>query len=144
MPTVFMSHPSQVLMQYLASGERMGKMTAYQAGKLSVALELLTQIKILHSMPLTEDSASLEGALQGFLVDQGLMDDAERWYERLDAWRTPTFVREASAPAGVSSARATHEGALSRTRRIRAWHEARRGQDESSTSATEPHHDAAM
>lgn len=117
--------------------------SGFEAGRIGVALELLTQIKILQSLPLTADSARMEGALNGFLVDQKLLDEAEKWYERLDAWRQPRFNAEGVGVRGdASSVRATPEGAVFRTRRIRAWHEEHRGQDDSSTSETEPPPDA--
>jgi hypothetical protein len=121
-----------------------------ECGRLAMALEMLTQMKVIRELPMTDLSIQLEGAFQAFLIDQGLLDEAERWYDRLDAWRAPKFIEEhggesaTSRVPGPASALATHEGALARTRRLRAQQEVHRDPPTSSTSESgEPPEPAA-
>ena len=144
MSAVFMSHPTTVLRQWLMQETPLGVVERdFNLGRLAMALEVLTQIKILHDLPLTELSAHVEGALQALLIDQGLMDDAEKVYEKLDAWRAPKFVADhgGDKPTGRVSGSASSvvapEGALARTRRLREALPAHRDPDDFATSASE-------
>jgi hypothetical protein len=139
-----------VLRQYVRESKReslqkggsgMG-MDDFQLGRLAVGLEMLTQLKILRDLPFTELTVQLEAAFQAFLVDQGLIDDCEVWYDRLDAWRAPKFVGEGVGATtrtafGASSLAASGEGALARTLRYRQSLEEHQSLDETATSASE-------
>jgi hypothetical protein len=141
-PSVFISNPTAVLQQYLSSHQRdkvVAKTDGFYWGRLAMALEILTQMKIVQSLPFTDLTIQLESAYQSLLVDQGMMDEAQKWYERLDAWRAPRFVAETPSRgtrglADVSSTAASLEGSLPRTRRLRASLLGRRGQGGDMTS----------
>ena len=124
-----------VLMQYLT--ESKAKVNSdFEFGRLAMALEVLTQIRILRDLPMTDLSIQLESAFQGFLIDQGLLDEAERWYERLDAWRAPKFVSEHGGESvtvtvrGPASAAAAPEGLIPQARRIHASQRERQSRDD--------------
>lgn len=150
MAAVFMSHPTTVLLQYLSKEDqvrRIGKKSPFEWGRLAMALEILTQMKILQSLPLTDLTIQLESAFQALLVDTGMMDEAERWYEKLDAWRTPRFIAESPIPRtsrafGASSVAASPEGSLPRTRRLRSLLPERQSPRDPKTSGSEELPDA--
>src|SRR5215471_7345814 len=146
---VFMSHPTMVLVQYLTQSKSKVN-SEFELGRLAMALEVLTQMKIVRSLPMTDLSIQIESAFQAFLIDQGLLDEVERWYERLDAWRQPKFLAEHGGESAVSTVRGpasalvVPEGSLSRVRKAHASQRERRDRDEASTSeSTEPPDEAA-
>jgi len=148
MPVTFMSRPTEVWQAYLAERKPLGERKAFKAGQLAVGMEILTQVKILRELPFTEQTTAVCVALETLLMDCGLYDDAERWYDRLDAWRAPRFeaavVRGDDVVRGASSVVATPEGAVARIKRLRALPWERRGLGEVSTSSSsEPPDEAA-
>jgi hypothetical protein len=118
MAVVFMSHPTAVLRQYLKRYPPREDLL-FGMGRLSMALEIMTQIKVLESLPYTQLTVQLASAFRTLLVDTDMADEAEKWYERLDAWRTPKFVEDhgISSVRGGVSALVAPEGALVRSRR---------------------------
>lgn len=121
MTAVFMSHPTAVLRQFLADQKIDGR--SFDWGRLSLGLEVMTQIKILETLPLTDLTVQLTSAFRTLLVDAGVADEVEKWYERLDAWRAPRFVsadRPTDRAFGASSSAVAPEGSLRRVRRLRA------------------------
>jgi hypothetical protein len=69
---------------------------SWHFGRLSMALEIITQIKILEEVRVLSDSARAESisALHTLLTDCGLDDIGYVMYEKLLAWRKPKFVAE--------------------------------------------------
>lgn len=125
---VFMRNPTEVLKGYMAE-----KGLTFEHGRLAMAMELLTEIKILEQLPLTDRTIELTAMLQAMLVDQGLIDSAELWYERLDAWRQPKFV-ELSVRERASGHVAPGRG-IAQTRRVHELQQGRRSQDALPTSS---------
>jgi hypothetical protein len=119
----------------MREGKRGMGMDDFQAGRLAVGMELLTQMKVIRELPFTELTVELEAMIMGFLVDQRLIDDAELWYDKLDAWRSPKFSAVEVVASDVSSPAASDEGALARIRRTRASLEAHRGPDDGPSAA---------
>lgn len=142
MGAVFMSEPTKVLAEYL-KGKEMSAGVIFETGRLAMALEVLTQIKILRSMPITDHAAEMEAAFVAFLVDQDIYDEAEKWYGRLDAWRAPKFNAEGVGTVvrkkafGPSSLAAAPEGALPRSRSAHASLGEHRDPDGLATSSPE-------
>jgi len=71
---------------------------AFSAGRLAMALEVVTVIRTLEEIPSImqpRESAVVISVLQTFLVDQGF-DWCYRTYDELSASRRPTFVPEPS------------------------------------------------
>jgi hypothetical protein len=110
---VFIREPSKVLLQYLGANQRVSATERYwiDVGCLSMALEIVTQIKAIESLAVTSDLGRAEAisALDTLLVDMQLKELAHEWYERLNRWRQPFFELESErapiAGAGALSSR---------------------------------------
>lgn len=96
-PEDFMSRPAKVFTAYIQlSRESEG---AFQLGMLGMALEIITRIKVLESLPVTTEVGRQEAitVLQTMLTELGISDYAYEWYERLSEWRRPKFQPDASS-----------------------------------------------
>jgi hypothetical protein len=107
---VFIENPSRVLTAYLkAKGLKSAYChPAYDCGRLAMALEIITQIKALESLPVVSDLGRQEAvtALYAVLTETGFEDEAYRWYEMLGEWRRPKFqgipvVVDEHVPPGI-------------------------------------------
>jgi hypothetical protein len=92
-PEEFMSEPAKVLKEFIQLSR--SSEGAYQLGCLGMALEIITRIKLLESLPITTEVGRQEAitVLQTMLTELGISDLAYEWYERLSEWRRPKFVR---------------------------------------------------
>lgn len=99
----FIADPTAVLIEYLRREQAIEPRNEFLLGRLAMCLEILTVIKTLEdeTVPmLTLQRMEIISVLQTLLVEQGMEDTASRWYEALNQWRQPSFVREPS-PAGT-------------------------------------------
>lgn len=123
----FIRNPSSLLRRRI---KRKAELIAFDIGRMAMAFELMTQIRILESQTVFSvvEVQPLIAALHTILVDTGL-DGPEMWeqYDRLSASRRPVFV--------------PHEPSLSDTV-ASVPHEASGRSDESSSPHVEP--DAAL
>lgn len=94
LPEGFMAEPAKVLHGYVTSGGMTLSEFGYQIGALSVALEIITRIKLLESLPITTEVGRQEAitVLQTMLTELGISDLAYEWYEKLSEWRKPKFI----------------------------------------------------
>lgn len=92
MPEEFMSEPSKVLKECIQLSRQ--SEGAYQIGMLGMALEVVTRIKLLESLPVTTEVGRQEAitVLQTMLTELGISELAYEWYDRLSEWRRPKFV----------------------------------------------------
>lgn len=107
----FMKDPSRVLKAYLDSSPgRPVDSLDYHVGRLSMALEIITQIKALEELPVMSDSARAQAvtALDTLLQDCGLRDVGYEWYDKLCEWRRVSLlplpvVPSERVPAGIAA-----------------------------------------
>jgi len=94
----YIMRPSELFKQYL--GEMMHE-TQFQYGMLGMALEIVTVIKTLESLPTASVGTRQEtiSVLHTLLQDLHLDEYAYEWYDRLNDWRRPKFLPE---PASVA------------------------------------------
>src|SRR5262245_35579115 len=88
----FIAEPTRVLQQYLREHQSQ-PMSLWDAGRLSMALEILTTVEVLEfATPVVGASPDPVNVLRTLLADVGMLDDAEEWYELLNVWRRVKFV----------------------------------------------------
>lgn len=157
----FIAHPTDTLKEYVrADGSRVDDFS-WHLGRMSMALEILTQIYVLEEFrPISTDIGRNEAisALWTLLIDCGLDQPAQEMYELLGRWRQLRFVSEqhaheheanaasdawpADEPRGLdpepSSGVASPRELTARTDRPRALPSGRRGPDEDASSTSEP------
>jgi hypothetical protein len=113
-PEEFMSEPSKVLKECIQLSR--SSESAFQIGMLGMALEIISRIKLLESLPVTTEVGRQEAivCLQTLLTEVGISDLAYDWYERLSEWRRPKFVSdEYEVPDALVSAAEARRDALS-------------------------------
>ena len=91
----FIADPSELFIEYLNSTGTTPRQLDYQLGQMSMALEIITQIKTLEELkPLTSDTGRAEavGALVTLLTDCGMLEVAYEMYSKLNQWRRHSFV----------------------------------------------------
>jgi hypothetical protein len=126
-----MKRPTQVLLKII----KLGDAESFQAGRMAMALELITVIKTLEDHPIMDftETRAVVNVLRTLIVDQDLTS-AYEVYDRLDELRKPVFVPVSDAEAlqsGDSSSQgASPASAPSRIRRIRSLLAARQSQDD--------------
>lgn len=107
----FIARPSHVFKQYVRSTGRLDN-TSYHMGMMALALEIITQIKVLEEMRYIASDLGREeavSALQTLLKDCGIHDVAYEMYDRLAEWRKPKFSplrphdELSHVPLGISS-----------------------------------------
>jgi hypothetical protein len=86
----YMSNPTLVLDEYLRSK---GIRKTFEYGQLAMALELVSLIKTVESIPVVTDVGRQEliTALHTLLQEKG-MDQAYEIYDALCRWRRPRFM----------------------------------------------------
>ena len=97
---MFIKDPTDVFHAYMRSLNRPSvNRESFDCGRLCMALEIITQIKLFEETPILSDAVREEcvSALHTILTDTGIEDEAYRWYEMLGEWRKPTFVTEPDA-----------------------------------------------
>ena len=101
-----MANPSNVLVAYLKVGGR--ELDLFKLGMLGMALEIVTRIRVLESLPITTDVGRQEAivCLHTMLVEMGLDDEAYQWYDVLGEWRKPKFVSDVASDLDVLSSAA--------------------------------------
>jgi hypothetical protein len=94
-----------VFRAYLKSTGRIDEL-GFQLGRMSMALEIITQIKALEELrAIASDLGRAEAvsALDTLLLDCGMRDVAYEMYEKLNGWRRPAFSPEPER-GGISDA----------------------------------------
>lgn len=88
----FIARPSSLFKRYVRSTGSLD-LGSYQMGMMAMALEIITQIKMLEEIKVMDDFSRAEAvsALQTLLTDCGLSDPAYEMYERLNEWRALKF-----------------------------------------------------
>jgi hypothetical protein len=104
----FMRRPTEVFESYMALEYGVPR-GWYKYGRLSMALEILTVMRLLdeHSGIVAHAQETIS-VLQTLLVDQDLFDDASMWYEKLSEWRRPKFYVVGDPDADASALEAPH------------------------------------
>lgn len=99
----FISRPSDTLWAYLREERAPGSRRWYEYGQLAMALEVVTLIKVVESLPVVGEVGRQEtvSALQTLLVDTGLSDYAWQVYDELGKWRRVKFLETEREPAGT-------------------------------------------
>lgn len=95
----YIADPTSVLLQFLKREHGLKPRREFQLGRLAMALELLTVIKTLEDelVPmLVMRRMEIISVLETFLLEQDLDERAKDWYDALNLWRQPSFVREPS------------------------------------------------
>jgi hypothetical protein len=89
---MFIARPSTLLKEFVAS---QGWNLDYDWGRMAMALEIVTQIKVLEEVKLMGDTARAQAvsALQTLLLDCG-MESAYEVYDLIGNWRIKTFSAE--------------------------------------------------
>lgn len=115
MPEDFILNPSALVLQELNS-EHWHELVreGYRVGRLTMALEILTVIKILESTPAATMTSRQETVvtLETLLRDTGQLRDAEEAYRKLSEIRRLKFkptVVPSSEPPGSASAGEVYE-----------------------------------
>lgn len=89
----FIARPSHVFKQYVRSTGSLDN-TSYHMGMMALALEIVTQIKVLEELKYIASDLGREeavSALQTLLKDCGIHDAAYEMYDRLAEWRKVKF-----------------------------------------------------
>jgi hypothetical protein len=97
----FMKWPTDVFVGFMARHSRRIGAGSFEAGRLAMALEIITVIRILEEYELIAEHEQVISVLQTLLRDQGLEERATAWYEMLDEWRKPKFYDDVSAALDV-------------------------------------------
>jgi len=93
----YMKNPSSTFYEYVQTLEAEGKPFTstewYLAGEMAFALEMITLIKDLESMPVVTERSRQEtiSTLVTLLRETGLWDTANDTYRTLCRWRRPKF-----------------------------------------------------
>lgn len=85
-----MRRPTDELVSYLAAqSKREPEVVRHHLyfGRLAMALEVITVVKIIEEYSLLATKEDTISVLQTLIVDQELMDDATEWYHKLCDWR---------------------------------------------------------
>jgi hypothetical protein len=92
---VLIARPSEVWREYVRSTGRIEGFS-WEMGRMAMALEIITQIKILEEIKVMGDTARAQAvtALQTLLQDCGMGETAWQIYEDLDKWRRVRFYAE--------------------------------------------------
>lgn len=100
----FISRPSALLRRLLRPSN--SELAWFRHGQLSIALEILTGIKILEQLPIADERSRHEAisVLISLLVDLDLYDEAVKVYEELNEARRPSFQPEPSPQASADAA----------------------------------------
>jgi len=90
----FMAQPSEVLKSYVQLA-RVSE-NAYKLGMLGMALEIVTRIRVLESLPITTEVGRQEAivCLHTMLQELGIEEETYEWYDKLSEWRKPKFRRD--------------------------------------------------
>lgn len=85
----FIQRPTDVLQSYMAAHGFDGNevYTLMRMGRIAMALEIITVIKLLEEHELLAEHEQTISVLQTLLVDQELMEPALGYYEELSRWR---------------------------------------------------------
>lgn len=86
----FIARPTDLLIDYHRRRGFHLTGSDIELGRISVALELLTVVRLLEGGSLGGEEVI--SAVRTFLIDQDLLDEGERWYKLLGEWRRPKFV----------------------------------------------------
>jgi hypothetical protein len=106
----FIARPTEVFRAYLKSTGRIDEL-GFQLGRMSMALEIITQIKALEELrAIASDLGRAEAvsALDTLLQDCRLRDIGYEWYDKLCEWRRvsllplPVVLHE-HVPAGIAA-----------------------------------------
>ena len=99
MTEVFMARPTEVLEEYIVS---QGMTRSFEMGQLAMALEVVSLIRTLESLPVVSDEEK-EGTIATLytLVRENDLEGAFNAYEQLNSWRQVSF-RCDNTPRGVS------------------------------------------
>jgi hypothetical protein len=104
---VFIADPTGVFKAYIRSSGRVDDLQ-FNLGRMSMALEIITQIKALEELKaVVSDLGRAEAitALDTLLQDCGLREVAYEMYEKLNEWRHPKFLPVVSnerVPPGIA------------------------------------------
>ena len=91
----FMARPTDVLVSFMAHRREMPENMIREMlplGRLSMALEIITVMRLLEEHQLMAEHEAMVACLQTFLVDQDLLEDAASWYDHLAEWRRIKLV----------------------------------------------------
>ena len=143
---MLIARPTETFKDYVrATGEL--DSVSWELGRMSMALEVITQIQILQDIAVMDDGPRAQAvtALTTLLQDCGIEEPAFKMYERLGQWRLKRFVAEPepSPPAiavvdgqlsmDLSSSLVSHELPPGGRGRLRALPTEHRGRDEAPT-----------
>lgn len=86
----FMKRPTEVLASYMAANTDQPErywMRRMGPGRIAMAMELITVIRILESIQIAAEHEQTISVLQTLLVDQQLAELGAEWYSKLSEWR---------------------------------------------------------
>lgn len=94
MSEIFIARPADLLRRQM--GPRGEQAAWFEAGMMAMALEILTVIKTVESLPIVDEGARQEtvSVLHTLLMDLDVMEKADELYARLNEARKPKFVAE--------------------------------------------------
>lgn len=132
---IFIKDPSKVLWQYLQTKRRPMVRELYEYGKLAMALEIITVVKTLDSLPVISELGRQEtvSVLQTLLTDMGLDELAYDVYEQLNEWRRPKFDAYVEDLYARASELGTPSGGSPPPQRLEPSQQERRSLDPSSS-----------
>jgi hypothetical protein len=91
-----MKNPTSVWLSYLSVvyGHKLKGRAPFDYGRVAMALEIVSKIKLLESLPVTTEYGRQEAisALHTILVETGLAESVYDLYEQLNDWRRPKFA----------------------------------------------------
>ena len=91
----FMARPTDVLVSFMAHRREMPENMIREMlplGRLSMALEIITVMRLLEEHQLMAEHEAMVACLQTLLVDQDYGELAHEWYEHLAEWRRIKLV----------------------------------------------------
>lgn len=109
----FMARPTDVLRSFMAAhgmdAEKTERILMW--GRLAMALELMTVAKIIEDYSLLASKEDTISVIQTLIIDQDLLEHADRWYKELCDWRRIKLA-DADAVYGVPDVRASAPAVL--------------------------------
>ena len=90
---MLIARPTEVFKEYVRSTGRVDEIS-WELGRMSMALEMVTQMMILQDLNVASDVGRAEAvtALSTLLQDCGMEEVAFQMYRKLGRWRTTRFV----------------------------------------------------